>query len=340
MLEPKLLTRTEFREKVFERDNHRCIICGQSGKVDAHHIMERRLFPDGGYYLDNGATLCDPDCHLAAEQTVLTTEEIREKAGINSVILPPHLYHDERYDKWGNPYLPNGIQRMRGELFHDASVQKVLSWCLGEFTKYVKYPRTHHFPWSPGISKDDRINEQMYFDNEVIITEKRDGENTTMYNDYIHTRSVDYAPHPSRDYVKSIWASVCYNIPEGWRICGENLFAQHSIPYNDLRGYFEIFSVWNEFNECLSWEETVEWSELLGLPRVPVLYQGEYDGAKVKRLAEIVVENGGEGIVCRSAGSFHYSQFPIRVAKYVRKGHVQTHGHWMRMRLTPNQLAK
>ncbi len=52
------MTRDDFRNAVFARDNHRCVICGEPAK-DAHHILERRLFPDGGYYLNNGASLCE-----------------------------------------------------------------------------------------------------------------------------------------------------------------------------------------------------------------------------------------------------------------------------------------
>jgi hypothetical protein len=52
-----LLTRDNFRNSVFERDKHLCVICKEPA-VDAHHILERRLFPDEGYYIDNGASLC------------------------------------------------------------------------------------------------------------------------------------------------------------------------------------------------------------------------------------------------------------------------------------------
>ena len=69
--------------------------------------------------------------------------------------MPPHLYRDQPYDKWGNPVLPNGT-RLRGELFDDASVQKVLAPVLALFTDRVKYPRTYHLPWSPGLTDDDR----------------------------------------------------------------------------------------------------------------------------------------------------------------------------------------
>jgi hypothetical protein len=50
-----LLTRDQFREAVFARDKHKCVICKEPAK-DAHHIMERRLFTEtdelGGYFLD------------------------------------------------------------------------------------------------------------------------------------------------------------------------------------------------------------------------------------------------------------------------------------------------
>ncbi|MEL7307213.1 MAG: RNA ligase family protein, partial [Pseudomonadota bacterium] len=39
-------------------------------------------------------------------------------------------------------------------------------------------------------------------------------------------------------------------------MCGENLYARHSISYNNLPSYFMAFSVWNELNQCLSWQDT------------------------------------------------------------------------------------
>lgn len=41
-----ILTRDQFRESVFERDSHTCVIC-KNPSQDAHHIVERRLFSDG-----------------------------------------------------------------------------------------------------------------------------------------------------------------------------------------------------------------------------------------------------------------------------------------------------
>src|SRR5215831_10269753 len=118
-----LLSRDEFRNGVLRRDGHRCVICGAPA-VDAHHIIERRLFGDGGYYLDNGASVCR-EHHLKAESTQLSCDEIREAAGIRTVVLPQHFYPDQPVDKWGNPILPDG-RRLRGELFDDPNVQKVI----------------------------------------------------------------------------------------------------------------------------------------------------------------------------------------------------------------------
>lgn len=116
-----LLTRDQFREGVFNRDNHKCVFCG-SPAVDAHHIMERRLFPDGGYYIDNGISVCE-EHHLACERTDISVEEARLAGNITKRIIPPQLYDDQIYDKWGNPIKSNG-ERLIGELFFDESVQK------------------------------------------------------------------------------------------------------------------------------------------------------------------------------------------------------------------------
>jgi hypothetical protein len=340
----KLLTRDEFREAVFTRDRRMCCWCTArwdlGAKLDAHHIIERRLFSDGGYYLDNGATVCEP-CHLKAEQTLISCEELRERCGITNVILPPHAYRDQRYDKWLNPILDNGM-RLRGELFDDESVQKVLAPVLNLFTNRVKYPRTYHLPWSPGATSDDRIMEDpdaCFGGRQVVVTEKMDGENCTMYRDYIHARSLEYAPHPSRNRVKALWSEIAHDIPEGWRVCGENLYALHSIAYDDLESYFQVFSIWNEKNECLSWDETKEWASLLGLKMVREIDRRVWDD----RLAAILPSQGklvtGEGYVVRLDDRFHYKDFRRSVAKYVRAGHVvHRDGHWSNRPVVPNRL--
>lgn len=342
-----VMNRDEFREGVFDRDNHKCVICGEKA-ADAHHIIERRLFNDGGYYLDNGASLC-PIHHIEAEMTTLSCDEIREAAGIQSIILPDHLYLDANYDKWGNEILKSG-DRIPGELFEDESVQKILGQggVLGEFTNRVKYPRTYHLPWSDGMNRDDRqMDDVSIFEGEdVVITEKMDGENTSWYIDYTHARSLETESHPSRNWMKNLWAQKGYNIPQNWRVCGENMYAKHAIHYskengNELQTYFYMFSMWDETNVCLSWDETEEWAELLDLDLVPVLYKGKWSKEVIDNLNKEMESNYGksEGYVVRLARSFHYSEFRKVCGKYVRRDHVQNnHGHWSKMKITKNEL--
>lgn len=337
----ELLSRDDFRERVFQRDSHRCVMCTEPAQ-DAHHIIERRLWPDGGYYMDNGASLCGKH-HIEAEQTILSVETIREAAGIESVHVPPHLYSDTVMDKWGNPILPNG-NRMVGELFYDESVQKILNagGVLPLFTHWVKYPRTHHVPWSQSIQSDDRVIDSMdaFMGKRVIVTEKMDGENTTMYQDYFHARSVDGRSHPSRSWAKSLWGRVCGDIPEKWRICGENLYAEHSIAYDSLETYFMGFSIWDDVNTSLSWDDTVEWFKLLGIQHVPVLFDGIYNEKTIQSLWTQKDWSTREGYVLRVADAIPYSSFRTHYAKFVRKGHVATSKHWMHGKWTKNRLQK
>lgn len=70
-----LLTREEFKKLVFARTNGKCCVLGCSCEaVDAHHIMDRKLWKDGGYYLSNGAALCSKH-HLDAEQGKITPRQ-------------------------------------------------------------------------------------------------------------------------------------------------------------------------------------------------------------------------------------------------------------------------
>lgn len=324
----KLLTRDEFREAVFKRDNNRCIVCGYEGYLDAHHILERRLFDDYGYYLDNGATLC-AEHHIEAEKTLISATELREILKIDYPVLPEHLYGDAVYDKWGNIILPNGT-RTKGELFHDESVQKILKTVIdtGIFVDYMKYPRTYHLPWTGSKTTDDKVlkDTQMFAGQEVVVTEKMDGENSTIYsNGYFHARSVDGRNHPSQTWLKNYMQGFCYDIPEGWRICGENLYATHAIHYPFLDSYFQVFSIWDDKNICLDWDETVEWCELLGLKHVPVIFKGLYDEETIRKIELDYTQK--EGYIVRLGGEFHYSAFRKSIAKCVRPNHVNTAVH-------------
>lgn len=336
-----LLTRDQFREGVFARDNHKCVVCNRPSQ-DAHHIIERRLWSDGGYYLSNGASLCGPH-HIDAETTDLSAQEIRDAAGITTILLPEGYYHDHEYSKWGDVILPNGT-RMKGPLFNDESVQKILKQGnqLGTYTDYVKYPRSWHLPWSEGKTKDDKTLKDCdhFVGKRVIVTEKMDGENTTIYKDYVHARSIDGRDHWSRSWVKNLQGKIGYEIPDGWRICGENLYAKHSIKYDSLESYFMVFSIWDEKNICLSWDETKAYCDILGLQTVPVWYDGEWNEKYIKDcFYGDAVRDSIEGYVVRMADAYHYLDFNKSLAKFVRRNHVNPENHhWMFTATEKNEL--
>lgn len=204
--------------------------------------------------------------------------------------------------------------------------------------RYKKYPRTFHLPWSEGITSDDKVLKDLssFKGKNVICTLKMDGENTSMYMNKIHARSIDSKDHPSRHWVKQFHAGIRYQIPQNWRICGENLFAKHSIFYRDLPSYFLGISIFDENNFCLSWEETLIFFEIIGIHPVQEIYSGKFDEKLIKKIDT----ESNEGYVIRNAEKFHYNDFSFNVAKFVRKNHVQTSTHWMREKITPNKLKE
>lgn len=205
-------------------------------------------------------------------------------------------------------------------------------------TARYKYLRTPHLPWSPGASSDDErlIDVRHFAGKRVVVTEKMDGENTSIYADGLHARSLDSAHHPSRDWLKRWQGEIGHQIPEGWRLCGENVYARHSIPYDRLRGYFYLFSIWTEANVCLSWRETTEWAELLDCPTPGLLYEGPWDEKIVRKLK--IDPEISEGYVVRLADGFPYEAFGQSIGKWVRPHHVQTDTHWMHGSIIPNRL--
>lgn len=66
----------EWREKVFERDDYTCQMCGvRGGYLEPDHIKPFAYFPELRFELSNGRTLCQP-CHR-------TTDTFGYKAKIN-----------------------------------------------------------------------------------------------------------------------------------------------------------------------------------------------------------------------------------------------------------------
>jgi hypothetical protein len=120
----KLLSRDEFKRQVFVRSGGKCVFCTRPA-VDAHHVLERKLFTDGGYYPSNGASVCEMH-HWDCETTRVSVEDVRKAAGITLPALPPGFDLNSFYDKWGNLVRPDGL-REPGPLFFDTGARKALA---------------------------------------------------------------------------------------------------------------------------------------------------------------------------------------------------------------------
>jgi hypothetical protein len=148
----KLLTRDEFRIKTLERDNFKCRICNNKAE-DVHHIMDRKLFKDGGYYLNNAISLCNSEpnfCHLKCEQseTGYLPWDLYQllKIDKDKRILPLDYDISFDYDKWGN-ILSNYSTEKADFVLH--------------FSKMIKIPCT----------LEEMVHLSGIFDDDIILIE-------------------------------------------------------------------------------------------------------------------------------------------------------------------------
>ncbi len=210
-----------------------------------------------------------------------------------------------------------------------------------------KYGRTYHYPFSPGTTSDDRINFDYWKDmssiQNIIHTEKLDGENTCLNKYGVFARS-HAAPtlHPWANYLKQKWDIIKNDLGD-LEIFGENVYAIHSILYQDLPSHFYVFAI-RLHDTWLSWDETKFYANLLDFHMVPVIagskptLKNEFEEEILKIVSKPSQFNSYdvftslpctmEGIVTRNNGEYKIEKFKQNVFKYVRKGHVKTDEHW------------
>jgi len=326
MNSPILLSRDDFRESVFERDGHKCVMCKKPA-VDAHHIFDRKLFPDGGYYLSNGSSLCQ-ECHIEAENCDISVEEIRHAAGITNIILPPGLKKGIVYDKFGQE--------------------------VDESVRSRKFGRLYHFPWSPGAKNDDRINFNYWSDlqkmDKAIILSKLDGENNCLskYGVFARSHGATTESKWTQD-IRQRWQYMKNDLGD-LQIFLENLYGMHSICYPNIDSHYYVFSVRIQ-GKCLSWEETKFYAQLYDFPTVPELeiihpksfteesfkekilnycnqpeVFGSVDIVDYKPVYDSPTNR--EGVVIHNYDEYLLRDFEHNCYKWVRKSHVGTDAHW------------
>ncbi len=214
--------------------------------------------------------------------------------------------------------------------------------------KPTKYTRTYHAPWSLGVQSDDKMLKSMnhFIGEEVFVWEKLDGENTSLYSKnsggILHARSIDSRHNETRDWVKKMHSVLQHDIPDDMKLIGENLFAEHSIRYTGLESYFYLFAIWQKRDNgifSLSYDNIMDWANLLDLATPKLLYKGIYDEKLLIDLANSLDLNTTEGYVIRKTNEFNILDTDKNIAKFVREGHVQTDEHWLKNWKQNGELA-
>lgn len=217
-----------------------------------------------------------------------------------------------------------------------------------------KMPSMKHLPWSREDARQQKwLNEsqtqEMFENNQVVITEKMDGANACLTSDKVYARSHSGEPHREEwDFLKKQHREkLMHKIPDRMAIFGEYLYAKHSIMYEDLPSYFLVFGIYYKpEREWMSWTDVRALSNELGLETVPVidnLYIEEDENRLVEKLDEFALSGAlkrepegssrygdtREGYVVRNYRSFSLDELTENMAKCVREDHVQTEElHW------------
>lgn len=226
-----------------------------------------------------------------------------------------------------------------------------------------KYPRTPHFPFSPGINSDDIVTSKipdfcLQTKIEIHISEKLDGGNCCLKSGHVFARTHGKpATHESFSAVKALYHTII--IPqlteeefENLEFFGENMAAVHSIHYSadakfPLPAVFFLFAVRDRSKDLwLSVDEIADLAQRLGLEQPPVLFKGLIpatlnENEKNHFVEKMIIDNMKnpsilaarvmnsdkpcpvEGFVARICGRFATKDFDKWVCKCVRANHVQ-----------------
>ena len=216
----------------------------------------------------------------------------------------------------------------------------------------AKYPRSLHWPSSPGTTSDDRFITQAqalaFLNVETVLTEKLDGGNTTITRDAFFARSHGGEPaHPSFNLLRTLHKNyLCRAIDKNISVFAEWCFAVHSIRYSMLQDYLNVIAVRNdETGEWWDWDEVCLMADHLGFPTVPVLLRGTFTdiGALEKTMTTFsglssLYGPTREGVVLRKVKGVAEIKDERGLcldglAKWVREDHVQTDEHWSKKKV-------
>lgn len=196
-----------------------------------------------------------------------------------------------------------------------------------------KYPRTFHLPYSEKKGHDDKIleDEDCFYNIDVIVLEKLDGENTSLYGDSMHARSLDSRlDDEGRHWVEQFMKLRQQYFHNDMVIMGENMFYKHTVEYDDLESYFYGFAV--RTNQLfLQWSLTKRIFDTMDIKHPKVIYDGIYNKDAILEAFQKYDDsknNRCEGFVVRNKEMFRMVNFSSNVAKFVKSSFEISDKHW------------
>lgn len=359
--------RSWFREACVRRDDATCVVpwCGEavdtdpSGDGEIHHIIERKLWDDGGYIPENGACVCNTH-HRYAETNYIPPQAFWCWLGVSSPTLPDSV-DSHHINKWGEP-------------------METPPW--SSLRDHIKYPSTRHLLpcyWQSERSTAEERTERddtgmtstaPFVGVPFVVSVKMDGSNAMLVKDSenpVRARNGKHADHESFDMLKQeYWEKDVYSsLNENIQIFGEWMYAKHSIHYGcecdsgceepcestgpPLDDSFYVFGAYDtDYDVWLSWAETRWWANEIGFSMPPIVGESVLDTTVkdstqefvqyITEESERIVDLGHEGTIVRTTFPFHYGQFGERVGKFVRPNHVRTDEHWSHQRMVENVI--
>ncbi len=203
--------------------------------------------------------------------------------------------------------------------------------------QHTKHPSTPYLDISQ-TANEKVVVTQSFIGERVTITEKMDGEITSIYPDgSFHARSLDSGAAWQRDVIHSYLSSIVSAMRYDEHFVFENMYAKHTIEYDDLESYLYLLYIVRG-GVVISHEQTRMIASKIGLAMPKVLFSGVFKS----RTANEVITGGDfrEGFVIRTNRSFPYARLGPYTAKYVVSGFAQTDVHWTQSEPKKNKLKK
>jgi len=214
---------------------------------------------------------------------------------------------------------------------------------------YLKYEKTFRVV-SPKIRIRGKFclskqEQNALLTGRVEITEKVDGANVGIIRSkqgwtLQKRRGLADSIHPQFSF---FWNWARHNepkivqIPIGWIIYGELMYAQHNIDYDKLPSYFLVFDIWNG-KKFLDHGDRIQEVKKFGFQHVPVLYYGY---TETNSLDDFIMtshcsfKDMMEGIVIKNYRKQQRGKL-VR-AEFIKQ--LEEDEHWMNKPVIRNKLA-